>query len=187
MVEASRADRPAGARCRRGYNCRVAQGDSRTGRRVPPWRSPAGRAVLLAIGLAGAGIAAAFLGGGQVKDPEPPPPAVSEATDQVAATLAQFQRALAQGDFATICGNLFSVEAREAAGGDRCPSVLADTAGGLRDPKVQIVSITHRGNTATAVVRARVGSAPPVTDTIRLVRQGGRYRIVSAGKETGEK
>ena len=146
-----------------------------------------GRAVLLAIGLAGAGIAAAFLGGGRVGDAEPPPRAVNEATQQVANTLTQFQRALAQGDFATICGNLYSLEAREAAGGDRCPSVLADTAGGLRDPEVQIVSITHRGKTATAVVRASVGKRPPVTDTIRLVRQGGRYRIVSAGKETEEK
>jgi hypothetical protein len=146
-----------------------------------------GRAVLLAIGLAGAGIAAAFLGGGRVSNPDPPPPAVNEATQQVAATLTQFERALAQGDFATICGNLFSLEAREAAGGDRCPSVLADTAGGLRSPEVQIVSITHRGKTATAVVRARVGGQAPVTDTIRLVRQGGRYKIVSAGKETGER
>jgi hypothetical protein len=143
--------------------------------------------VLLAIGLAGAGIAAAFLGGGRVNDPPPPPASVNQATKQVVDTLTQFQRALSQGDFATICGNLFSLEAREAAGGDRCPSVLADTAGGLRDPKVQIVSITHRGNIATAVVRARTGSGPPVTDTIRLVRQGGRYRIVSAGKDSGDK
>jgi hypothetical protein len=187
MVEASRVQASAGGGCRRGYNCRVAKADSGRRGRVPPWRSPVGRAVLLAIGLAGAGIAAAFLGGGRVNDPAPPPKGVSQATNQVVATLNQFQHALAQGDFETICGNLFSLEAREAAGGDRCPSVLADTAGGLRDPKVQIVSITHRGSTATAVVRARVGSAAPVTDTIRLVRQGGRYRIVSAGKETGEK
>lgn len=143
--------------------------------------------MLLAIGLAGAGVAAAFLGGGRVTDPEPAAPrAVSEATKQVAATLSQFERALAQGDFATVCGNLFTLEAREAAGGDRCPSVLQDTAGGLRDPDVQIVSILVRGRTATAVVRARVAGGAPVTDTIRLVSQGGRYKIVSAGKATGE-
>ena len=141
-----------------------------------------GRWVLIAIGLAGAGIAAAFLGGGRVNDPSPAPPEVTDATKQVAATLDQFERALSQGDFATICGNLFTLEAREAAGGDRCPSVLQETAGGLRDPQVQIVSITHRGNTSIAVVRARVAGGPPVTDTIRLVRQGGRYRIVSAGQ-----
>ena len=45
-----------------------------------------------------------------------------------------------------------------------------------------------RGKTATAVVRAQGRrGGPPVTDTIRLVRQDGRYKIVSAGKEPGEK
>jgi hypothetical protein len=165
----------------------VADADSAPRKRVPPWRSPLGRAILLAIGLAGAGIAAAFLGGGSVGNSDEPSPGVSAATKQVASTLDQFQRALAQGDFATICGNLFTVEAREAAGGDRCPSVLQDTAGGLRNPRTQIVSITHRGDTAIAVVRATVAGRPPVTDTIRLVRQGGRYRIVSAGNQTGDK
>ena len=160
-------------------------------KRVPPWRSAFGRALLLAIGLAGAGVAAAFLGGGKLNDDateNQPPRAVGEATRQVATTLQQFEKALAEGDFATICGNLFTVEAREAAGGDRCPSVLQDTAGGLRNPQVQIVSITVRGNTATAVVRATVANGPPVTDTIRLVKQDERYKIVSAGKEaTGER
>jgi hypothetical protein len=158
-------------------------------KRVPPWRSPFGRALLLAIGLASAGVAAAFLGGGRLNDHSsetPPPRAVGEATRQVVATLQQFEKALAEGDFATICGNLFTVEAREAAGGDRCPSVLQDTAGGLRNPKVQIVSITVRGNTAVALVRARVAGGPPVTDTIRLIKQGGRYKIVSAGKEASD-
>jgi hypothetical protein len=158
-------------------------------KRVPPWRSPFGRALLLAIGLAGAGVAAAFLGGGRLggdSAENEPPRAVGEATRQVAATLQQFERALADGDFATICGNLFTREAREAAGGDRCPSVLQDTAGGLRNPNVQIASITVRGNTATAVVRATVAGGPPVTDTIRLIKQDGRYRIVSAGREASD-
>ena len=146
-----------------------------------------GRALLLAIGLAGAGVAAAFLGGGQVGDSEDQPPrAVGEATRQVTNTLMQFERALSQGDFATICGNLFTREAREAAGGDRCPAVLQDTAGGLRNPDVQIVAITIRGTNATAVVRAKVGNGQPVTDTIRLTKQGGRYKIVSAGSEASD-
>ena len=32
-------------------------------------------------------------------------------------------------------------------------------------------------------MRARVAGGEPVTDTIRLVRQDGRYKIVSAGQE----
>ena len=143
--------------------------------------------MLLAIGLAGAGIAAAFLGGGELGGGEEAPKPVRGASQQVADTILQFERALAEGDFATICGNLFTIEAREAAGGDRCPSVLQDTAGGLRRPDVRVVAINVRGNTATATVRATVAGGPPVTDTVRLLRQDGRYRIVSAGRETGER
>jgi hypothetical protein len=149
------------------------------------WRSARGRAGLLAAGLAGAGIAAALLGGGQLGGDNSQPPPVSGAPKQVVATIMEFEHALAAGDFATICSNLFTVEAREAAGGDRCPSVLQETAAGLRDPHVRIVSINVRGNTATAIVRARVAGGQPVTDTIRLERQGGRYRIVSAGQAAG--
>ena len=155
--------------------------------RAPRWRSPTGRAVLLALGLAGAGVAAAFLGGGELGGGEEAPRPVSGASRQVADTILQFERALADGDFATICGNLFTIEAREAAGGDRCPSVLQDTAGGLRRPDVRIVAINVRGNTAVATVRASVAGGPPVTDVIRLVRQGGRYKIVSAGPEPRER
>jgi hypothetical protein len=150
------------------------------------WRSARGRAVLLAVGLAGAGIAAALLGGGNLGGDNSPAPPVSGAPKQVVATIMELERALAAGDFATICTDLFTLEAREAAGGDRCPSVLQATAGGLRGPDVRIVSINVRGNTATAIVRARVTGGEPVTDAIRLQRQGGRYRIVSAGQQAGE-
>jgi hypothetical protein len=166
----------------------VAKADPARRGRAAQWRSSTGRAILLAIGLAGAGIAAAFIGGGTLGgggEGEAPRP-VSGASKQVADTILQFERALKNGDFATICGNLFTVEAREAAGGDRCPSVLQETAGGLRSPDVRIVAITVRGNTATATVRATVTGSPPVTDVIRLLRQNGRYKIVSAGPEPGE-
>jgi hypothetical protein len=141
----------------------------------------------VAIGLAGAGIAAALLGGGRIAGGDgSQPPAATGAPKQIAATITEFQRALADGDFATICGSLFTIEAREAAGGDRCPSVLQETAGGLREPDVRIVSINVRGDTATAIVRARVAGGNYVTDTIRLKRDGGRYKIVSAGQPPGE-
>jgi hypothetical protein len=185
MVDAST---PAGRWCRltRRYNSGVTKPGEAGSVRPSRWRTRGGRAVLLATGLAGAGIAAALLGGGSIGgsgDAQPPP--VSGAPKQVVATIMELERALAQGDFATICGNLFTREAREAAGGDRCPSVLQETAGGLRNPDVRIVSISVRGNTATAIVRASVAGGRPVTDTIRLQRQGGRYRIVSAGQQLG--
>jgi hypothetical protein len=154
--------------------------------RRPRWRSTRGRALLLGTGLAGAGVAAALLGGGSIGGGDDGrPPAATGAPKQIAATIMEFQRALAAGDFATICGELFTLDAREAAGGDRCPSVLQERAGGLRNPDVRIVSINVRGDAATAIVRATVAGGKPVTDTIALKREGGRYKIVSAGQPVG--
>jgi hypothetical protein len=137
--------------------------------------------VLLAVGLAGAGIAAAFLGGGRLGGGAEPPPRVSGAPADVATTIADFQGALERRDYAAICGSLFTREARAAAGGDRCPAVLQDSAADLRRPDVRILSIAVRGDRATALVRASVAGGKPVTDTIRLAREGGRFRIVSVG------
>jgi hypothetical protein len=169
-------------------NRAVAKTDRAGRSRLAPWRSARGRLLLLVLGLAGAGVAAAFIGGGQVGGGHQAekPRVVTGAPKQVTDTLLAFKRALADGDFATICSNLFTIEAREAAGGDRCASVLQDSAGGLRDPRVTIVSVTIRGDTATAVVRAQVAGGPPMTDDIRLARQQGRFRIVSLGPPAGD-
>ena len=108
-------------------------------------------------------------------------PPVSGAAKDVVATVMQFETALANRDWAGICARLYSSSARAAAGGARCASTLAQSAGGLRDPRVKIVSVVVRGQAATVTVSASVNGKPPVTDAIQLVREGGRFRIMSAG------
>jgi hypothetical protein len=155
---------------------------------VPRWQTPGGRAVLIAIALVSAGVAAALLSGGELGEGDSDEPqAISGAPKQVTDTILQFQSALADGDFETICTELFTAEARAAAGGERCPSVLQDTAMDIKRPKVSIVSVSIQGQQATATVRASTNGGPPVTDQIRLAKQKGRYRIVSAGQPAAEK
>ena len=108
-------------------------------------------------------------------------PQVSGAAKDVVATVMQFETALANRDWADICTRLYSSGARAAAGGARCPTTLAQSAGGLRDPRVKIVSVVVRGEAATVTVSASVNGKPPVTDAIQLVREGGKFRIASAG------
>lgn len=108
-------------------------------------------------------------------------PQVSGAAKDVVATVMQFETALANRDWPGICNRLYSSRARAAAGGARCPATLAQSAGGLRNPRVKIVSVVVRGQAATVTVSASVNGKPPVTDAIQLVREGGRFRIVSAG------
>jgi hypothetical protein len=108
-------------------------------------------------------------------------PEVSGAAKDVVATVMQFQSALAGRDWEAICNRLYTSHARAAAGGAKCPTTLAQSAGGLREPRVKILSVVVRGEAATVTVAASVNGKPPVTDAIQLVREGGRFRVASAG------
>ena len=132
-------------------------------------------AALAVVAVAAAAIVVAILSGRQ----DTPP--VSGAAKDVVATVRQFESALAGRDWGGICNRLYTTGAREAAGGSHCPSALAQSAGGLRDPRVKIVSVVVRGQAATVTVAASVNGKPPVTDAIQLQREDGRYRIASAG------
>jgi hypothetical protein len=108
-------------------------------------------------------------------------PEVSGAAKDVVATVMQFETALANRDWAGICTRLYSARARAEAGGARCPANLAQSAGALRSPRVKIVSVVVRGQAATVTVSASVNGRTAVTDAIQLVREGGHFRIASAG------
>ena len=110
------------------------------------------------------------------------PPPVTGTPAEVVAVVDAFDNALAERDFATICDRLFTVRAREAAGGDNCQSVLTQAASHLRVPRVRIVSVVlSRGGRATVGVLASTAGERAVPDVIRLVRRHGRFRIASAG------
>ena len=108
-------------------------------------------------------------------------PKVSGVPKQAVATVMQFEAALANRDWAGICNRLYTSDARKAAGGARCTTTLAQSAGGLRSPRVRIVSVTVKGQKASVIVAASVNGKPPVTDRIQLEPEGGRLRIASAG------
>jgi hypothetical protein len=130
---------------------------------------------LAVVAVAVAAIAVAILSGRQ----DTPP--VSGAARDVVTTVRQFESALAGRDWAGICERLYTSRARAAAGGSQCPSTLAQSAGGLRDPRVKILSVVVRGPAATVTVAASVNGKAAVKDSIQLQREDGQYRIASAG------
>jgi hypothetical protein len=132
-------------------------------------------AAIAALAVVAIALLVSKLSGGQ----DTPP--ITGAPKDVVATVMQFETALAGRDWAGICDRLYTKKARAAAGGARCVTTLAQSAGGLREPKVTIVSVTVKGQAATVVVSASVSGKAPVTDSIQLVREGGRFRIASAG------
>ncbi|HEX8742097.1 MAG TPA: hypothetical protein VF712_03090 [Thermoleophilaceae bacterium] len=118
-------------------------------------------------------------------DEEPPP--VSGTPKEAVDVVEAFRKALTARDFATICEQLYTDEAREASGGDDCQSVLAQETAKLRDPRVDIVGLTVTREGASVNVQASVNGEKPIADTIRLVRQEGRFRIASAGPAPAER
>jgi hypothetical protein len=136
------------------------------------------RAVAIAAALLAIVVAVALVESG--RDRRPPP--IRGTAAEAVALVGAFQRALAARDFATICDRLFTRGAREATGGDDCQSVLAQAATRLRAPTLQIRSVVlSRNGTATVGVLAGVAGRPAAPDVVRLQRQGGRFRIASAG------
>lgn len=143
--------------------------------RVHRRRRTVARAALAVLAVGAIALLVARLSGRQDT------PAVSGDAEDVVNTVMQFETALANRDWPGVCTRLYSSRARAAAGGARCPTTLAQSAGGLRDPRVKILSVVVRGQAATVTVAASVNGKPPVTDAIQLVRERGRFRITSAG------
>ena len=125
-----------------------------------------------------AAIAAVLAGCGD-GDSEPRP--IEGPAKEAADVIERLERATAAQDFATICRDLFTTAVRERAGGERCEEVLTERARRVRRPRIQIDRIEVTGKQALVKVTTTASGQARVADTIRLVRQGGRYRIASLG------
>lgn len=93
--------------------------------------------------------------------------------------LEDFRNALASRDFGRICTVLLAAEARRRAGGKDCPRMLRRTTARLKEPRLRLDSLELRGNLATAWVTTTAVGQAPVADIMRLVRERGRFRILS--------
>jgi hypothetical protein len=96
-------------------------------------------------------------------------------------TLAAFADAAARKDYQRLCDELFS---RGLAGeaGRTLPCEVALRTSALDDarrPRIEVLSVTVDGDTATAVVRSRAANQPASDDTVRLVREDGAWRIAA--------
>jgi hypothetical protein len=116
---------------------------------------------------------------GVIRSGDDGPPEVSGTPKEAVQLVESFRKALATRDFATICDQLYTTEAREAAGGDDCQSVLAQETAKMREPQVEIVGLTVTKDGAIVNVQASVRGQKPVLDSLTLAREKGRFRIAS--------
>jgi hypothetical protein len=128
-------------------------------------------------GLPAVLLVAAGCGGGGKSAPKP----ISGPAKEVATVVQRLQKATAEHDFATICDHLLAAATRRQAGGANCARVLGERAAGVHRPRIRIEAIEVTGNRAQARVRTTAGGQAATTDVIRLVREGGRFRIAALG------
>jgi hypothetical protein len=94
----------------------------------------------------------------------------------------RLETATARHDFAVICDELLSSTERRQAGGDQCASLLEERAKGVKRPRIRINRIVLGHESAAVHVTTTAAGQAPVADTLRLVREGGRFRIASLGR-----
>ncbi len=101
----------------------------------------------------------------------------SGAAAQVATTVDRLERAVADGDHATICNQLFTAKARERAGGDDCVRQLRSAAEGVKRPRIEIERIDVKDSVAIVKVRTEAEGQALVSDELVLRREGGRWLV----------
>ena len=114
-------------------------------------------------------------GGGD--DPEP---AVG-APRAIAATVDRLERSIAAGEYATVCDELFTSQARRRAGGRDCAAQLRSASEGLRRPSIELRGIEVEGERATVSVVTTARGQARVRDDLQLRREDGRWLIDALG------
>jgi hypothetical protein len=120
---------------------------------------------------------AAFLAGCLGGDDETVP--AGEAARSIAAVVERLERATAQGDFATVCDQLFTAAARERAGGGDCERLTRSAAEGISRPRIEVRSIDITAGRATVEIVTRAEGQAVVPEVLELRREPDGWRVES--------
>jgi hypothetical protein len=96
---------------------------------------------------------------------------------QIADTVTLLEHDLLTRNWADVCDQVFSSDARVQAGSDTCPDFVRRGAAHLRGERIRVASIVVRDQAATVDVVTTAQGQAPVRSTLRMVLEGGRFRI----------
>jgi hypothetical protein len=124
-------------------------------------RAPAVVLLALAVVLAGCG------------EDEPTP------EQEVRTVLTTFATAAEKRDYETICTDVLAPKLLEGLRQISlpCEVALQRSLGAVQEPRLTVGAVTVDGKTATAEVRTSAKGQAPSSDTVRLDRVGGTWRI----------
>ena len=100
---------------------------------------------------------------------------------RVRTTLDHFTRAAADRDYQALCGELLSRDlvARVEEVGLPCEVALSKALQGVAHPRLDVRKVRIDGSTAFALVRTTARGQRASTDTVRLSKENGSWRIAS--------
>jgi Putative lumazine-binding len=122
-----------------------------------------------------AALVLAFLGGCGDAGPTP--------EEQVRTTVADFGRATAAKDYATLCNRLLAPKLVEQVTeiGLPCEAALKKGLDKVREPRLTIGRVQIDGEKASAEVQTSAAGQQPSKDTLELVNVNGTWKISSLG------
>ena len=106
--------------------------------------------------------------------------------EQIRSTLAAFQRATADRDYAALCERILAPKLIDTVKqiGLPCEVALEKGFEDVREPRLTVGAISVNDDSATAQVRSTAAGQTPSEDTVELVRVDDAWRIASLGDGT---
>lgn len=100
---------------------------------------------------------------------------------QVRDALDRFERAVASKDYQQLCDELLAGElvGQLRSVGLPCEVALRTGLEGVNRPRLEVRRVKVRGDEALAVVRSTAKGQPSSTDTVKLRREDGSWRVAS--------
>lgn len=129
-------------------------------------------AVLLAVGAAGLG--ACGDSGSEAADKE-----------AVKTVVERFTTAFAKNDSGEICNRLLADELRRSVEsvGLTCEQAISESAKSVKNPKLEVLGVSVRGDLGYATVRSTATGQEPSVDRIALTRSDDEWRITALNTE----
>jgi hypothetical protein len=102
---------------------------------------------------------------------------------QVRTVLSAFATAAEERDYQTICDDVLAPKLLSGLEsiGLPCEVAMRNSLGSVRNPRLSVGRIDVSGATATAEVRTSADGQEPSTDTVRLDRLKGKWKISALG------
>jgi uncharacterized lipoprotein len=103
---------------------------------------------------------------------------------QVRDVLQRFATATEKRDYQTLCDDVFAPKLLSGLEQIGLPCVVAmkQSLGSVRNPRLTVGAVSVSGKTASAQVRTAAEGQQPSSDTIRLQKVKGDWRVASLGR-----